>query len=166
MRCQPPERVPVLSTLALEFAVCTRWFCSVPGETWPNRNFVHSATSDGTTIIVTRFYENQTIFELLEKAGKTWRIYYDDTPQVWAFKHLWDTPDQASNWFRFADFATTSRPATCPITPSSSQTTARQCTWRSPTRATASIPATTWSPTTSTTPTPRIPTATSSGAKR
>ena len=106
MRCQPPERVPVLSTLALEFAVCTRWFCSVPGETWPNRNFVHSATSDGTTIIVTRWYENQTIFELLEKAGKTWRIYYDDTPQVWAFKHLWDTPDQASHWFRFADFAT------------------------------------------------------------
>jgi phospholipase C len=106
MRCQPPERVPVLSTLALEFAVCTRWFCSVPGETWPNRNFVHSATSDGTTIIVARWYENPTIFELLEKAGKTWRIYYDDTPQVWAFKHLWDTPDQASHWFRFADFAT------------------------------------------------------------
>ena len=105
MRCQAPQQVPVLSTLALQFAVCSRWFCSVPGETWPNRNFVHAATSDGTTIIVTRFYENPTVFEQLEQAGKTWRIYYDDTPQVWAFKHLWDTPARARNWFRFADFA-------------------------------------------------------------
>src|SRR5690242_3021177 len=35
MACQPPGNVPVLATLAREFAVCTRWFCSVPGETWP-----------------------------------------------------------------------------------------------------------------------------------
>jgi Phosphoesterase family len=47
MRSQTPEQVPVLSTLAQQFAVCCRWFCSVPGETWPNRNFVHAATSDG-----------------------------------------------------------------------------------------------------------------------
>jgi phospholipase C len=106
MGCQTPQQVPVLSTLALQFGVCTRWFCPVPGETWPNRNFVHAATSDGTTIIVTRFYENPTIFELLEQAGKTWRIYYDDTPQVWAFKGLWDNEKRAGNWFRFGDFAT------------------------------------------------------------
>jgi phospholipase C len=107
MRSQPPDRVPVLSALALNFAVCTRWFCSVPGETWPNRNFVHAATSDGETIITPRFYENPTVFEMLEQAGKTWRIYYDDTPQVWAFKHLWDpTGDRGSKWFRSADFAT------------------------------------------------------------
>ncbi|MDP9073832.1 MAG: alkaline phosphatase family protein [Actinomycetota bacterium] len=106
MRCQAPAQVPVLSALALQFTVCSRWFCSVPGETWPNRNFVHAATSDGTTVIITRFYENPTVFEMLEKGGRSWRIYYDDTPQVWAFKHLWDTPDRAANWFRFADFAT------------------------------------------------------------
>jgi phospholipase C len=105
MRCQSPDAVPVLSTLALQFAVCTRWFCSVPGETWPNRNFAHAGTSDGTTVIVIRFYENPTIFELLERANKTWRIYYDDVPQVLAFKHLWDTPERARNWFRSADFA-------------------------------------------------------------
>ena len=29
MRSQPPDQVPVLSTLALQFGVCTRWFCSV-----------------------------------------------------------------------------------------------------------------------------------------
>ncbi len=51
MRCLAPEKVPVLGTLAREFAVCTRWHCSVPGETWPNRNFLHAATSDGSVDI-------------------------------------------------------------------------------------------------------------------
>src|SRR5579859_7579846 len=70
MRCQSPEQDPVLSQLALGFGVCTRWFASVPGETWPNRNFLHAATSDGTTNIEIRFYDNKTIFEVLEEAGK------------------------------------------------------------------------------------------------
>jgi len=103
MLCQDPANVPVLSTLALHFGVCTRWFCSVPGETWPNRNFLHAATSDGETDIDPRFYSNPTIFELLERAGRSWRIYYDDTPQVWAFKNLWDSDERRANWFRFTD---------------------------------------------------------------
>jgi phospholipase C len=106
MACQPPENVPVLARLATEFAVCSRWFCSVPGETWPNRNFAHAATSDGQTEIEIRPYTNQTIFELLERAGADWRIFYDDTPQVWAFPALWDTPERHAKWFpldRFAD---------------------------------------------------------------
>ncbi|HEX4754612.1 MAG TPA: alkaline phosphatase family protein [Candidatus Dormibacteraeota bacterium] len=104
MLCQPDSQVPVLSQLAREFAVCTRWFCPVPGETWPNRNFLHAATSDGETDIDLRFYDNPTIFELLEKNGKSWRIYYDDTPQVWAFRELWDTADRHANWYPFPDF--------------------------------------------------------------
>lgn len=105
MACQPAKRVPVLSTLALEFAVCVRWFCSVPGETWPNRNFLHAATSDGETAIYPRLYTNPTIFELLEKHGRDWRIYHDDTPQAWAFPNLWDTPERHAKWFRFEAFA-------------------------------------------------------------
>jgi phospholipase C len=105
MACQAPKKVPVLSTLALEFAVCVRWFCSVPGETWPNRNFMHAATSDGETGIYPRLYTNPTIFEQLEEHGKSWRIYHDDTPQVWAFPNLWDTPGRHAKWFRFDAFA-------------------------------------------------------------
>ncbi len=104
MLCQPPEQVPVLSTLALQFAVCTRWFCSVPGETWPNRNFLHAASSDGETNIDIRLFTNPTIFELLEEHGKTWRIYHDDTPQAWAFVNLWDRPERLANWFEFSEF--------------------------------------------------------------
>ncbi|HUZ35357.1 MAG TPA: alkaline phosphatase family protein [Streptosporangiaceae bacterium] len=105
MQCQPPEQVPVLAKLALEFAVCARWFCSVPGETWPNRNFAHAATSDGQTDIEIRPYTNQTIFEVLERSGADWRIYHDDTPQVWAFPALWDTPERHAKWFPLDQFA-------------------------------------------------------------
>ena len=104
MRCQPPDNVPVLTGLAAGFGVCSRWFASVPGETWPNRNFLHAATSDGTTDIEPRFYDNRTIFEVLEDAGRSWHIYYDDTPQVWAFSRLWQD-GRAANWFRSAEFA-------------------------------------------------------------
>ena len=34
MWCWDPSRIKALATLALEFGVCTRWYCSVPGETW------------------------------------------------------------------------------------------------------------------------------------
>jgi phospholipase C len=104
MRCQPERNVPVLSTLAMEFAVCDHWFCSVPGETWPNRNYMHAATSAGQTNIEIRPYYDRTIFELLEGQEVSWRVYHDDTPQVWAFPRLWDTPHRHGNWFPSAKF--------------------------------------------------------------
>jgi len=105
MACQPPEQVPVLATLALEFAVCTRWFCSVPGETWPNRNFMHAATSDGEVDIDARFYTDRTIFEVLEENGGDWHVYHGDVPQLWAFPKLWDIPNRHAKWFNLAEFA-------------------------------------------------------------
>ena len=50
MECFDPERLPALTTLAREFCVCDRWFSAVPGPTWLNRFFAHSATSDGMII--------------------------------------------------------------------------------------------------------------------
>lgn len=89
MRCQPGTHLPVLSKLAKEFAVCTRWFSSVPGQTWPNRNFAHAMTSDGEVDNSIRLYSNETIFELLGRHEKSWRIYHQGAPQSWAFRRLW-----------------------------------------------------------------------------
>jgi len=47
MNCYTPKQVPVLSKLAKEFAVLDQYFCSVPSQTLPNRDFVHAATSNG-----------------------------------------------------------------------------------------------------------------------
>jgi phospholipase C len=47
MTCFTPDQTPVLSGLARGFAVCDEWFCSVPSQTLPNRDFIHAATSCG-----------------------------------------------------------------------------------------------------------------------
>jgi phospholipase C len=107
MRCFSPTAAPVLTALAKHYAVLVNWYASVPGETWPNRNFAHAATSHGTTEIVLRFYDDPTIFDLLGDDG--WRVYHQGVPQVWAFPATWITERRRDN-FRdtgrlFADIA-------------------------------------------------------------
>jgi len=76
-----PEQLPVLTTLATEFAVFNRWFSSIPGPTLCNRAFAHYGTSFGH-VGMEVFYANQkfkSIYERLEAAGKRAKIYYFDT---------------------------------------------------------------------------------------
>src|SRR5260370_539175 len=40
MNCFDPARIPVLTDLAKRYAVCDRWFSSVPGPTLPNRSYI------------------------------------------------------------------------------------------------------------------------------
>jgi phospholipase C len=61
LQCFTPERLPVLASLAKAYAVCEHWFCSVPGATWPNRNFAHAATSAGEVDIHLKAYKDRTI---------------------------------------------------------------------------------------------------------
>ena len=91
MGCYPPKLLPAMTTLAREYAVCSRWFCSLPSETWPNRLFAHAGTSDNLVENDVRFYSNRTVFELLSKANpkRSWQIYAGDIPQVSAFRKLW-----------------------------------------------------------------------------
>ncbi|MFJ4045922.1 alkaline phosphatase family protein [Microbacterium sp. NPDC089987] len=80
-----PEMLPVLSTLAAEFAVFDHWYAAVPSQTFCNRSFFHASTSHG-------FVTNQagggylkwlgapaapTIFNRLEEKKLGWRIYID-----------------------------------------------------------------------------------------
>jgi phospholipase C len=75
-----PERLPVLTTLALEFAVFNGWFSSIPGPTLCNRAFAHYGTSFGH-VDMNIFYPNtifKSIYQRLEAAGKSAKIYYFD----------------------------------------------------------------------------------------
>lgn len=82
-----------LADLASAYGVCARWHCSIPGETWPNRNFAVAGTSDGAVDIEYRLFTDRTIFESLEDnytgSAPPWRVYFGDIPQVLAFKRLW-----------------------------------------------------------------------------
>ncbi len=121
-----PSQVPALYELATQFAVCDQWFSSLPGPTWPNRFFLHGASSAGLDHspsmeeilewdTVDGFgYPNGSLFDLLNGAGVSWRLYndldnsYSDDPyygslfgaipQVAALKHidLWDVHSLSS----------------------------------------------------------------------
>lgn len=80
-----PDEVPIITTLANEFALFDNYFCSYPGCTNPNRMFVHMGTCDGcvgneqTKGQIT----NTTIQEVLENNGLTWKYYYEDDAEEW-----------------------------------------------------------------------------------
>lgn len=87
LRCFPADALPALHTLAREFAICNKWFSSVPGPTWPNRFFVHCATSGGYLDNALRDYGMRTLFQNLSGASVNWRVYYHDAPQSLALRH-------------------------------------------------------------------------------
>jgi len=97
MQCFQPDQLPVLSTLAAEFAMFNFWYSSLPGPTWPNRFFVHAASSGGLTdspstmqIVAGFSFQNGTIYDRLTQAGKDWRIYHDGLPQTAGISSLRD----------------------------------------------------------------------------
>ncbi len=108
MKCfDTRTQLPVIYQLATEFALCDQWFSSLPGPTWPNRFFVHGASSAGwagspsTGNIVGwetpgggfTYPSGSSIFDALSNARMQWRVYVDENgpvlggiPQVAALK--------------------------------------------------------------------------------
>lgn len=118
MKCFPPERVPVINALAREFAVCDHWFSSMPGPTWPNRFFIHAASSgrlddspSGADILSWELidgyrFENGTIFDRLDENCIDWEIFEgDEFPQSFAISgmHLNRLEGRFTHFERFAD---------------------------------------------------------------
>lgn len=87
-----PESLPVYATLASEFAVFDRWFSSIPGPTQPNRLFVYSATSHGSTSHVKKLlakgFPQKTIFDSLHENGMNFGIYYQNVPNTLFYRNL------------------------------------------------------------------------------
>ncbi|CAB3784605.1 alkaline phosphatase family protein [Paraburkholderia caffeinilytica] len=86
----PRGFLPALHTLGEQFTVCDKWFSSLPGPTWPNRYFALTGTSMGEVgmpagldALNPRWYTEQdqdTIFDRLNDAEKTWKVYFYDFP--------------------------------------------------------------------------------------
>jgi phospholipase C len=87
MKCFSPERLPVLTTLAREFAVCDYWFCSLPAQTWPNRFFIHCATSDGL-VDNSAMIDRRTIYHNLNDRNVSWFLYWGDAAQAWMIRSM------------------------------------------------------------------------------
>ena len=74
------NQLPVLTTIALEFAVFNRWFASIPGPTICNRAFAHYGTSFGRVdmnpIDINEPFK--AIYDRLIAAKHTAKLYYFD----------------------------------------------------------------------------------------
>lgn len=94
-----PSQIPVISQLANEYVLFDNWYSSMPGPTWPNRFFVHTASSGGLATSPTSFqtsgaailpsspfrFQNGSIYDRLDQHNLPWRVYHGDVhPQVLA----------------------------------------------------------------------------------
>ncbi|NNC13724.1 hypothetical protein HII28_17810 [Planctomonas sp. JC2975] len=100
-----PEMLPVFSALARSFAVFDHWHCAVPSQTFCNRSFFHASTSHG---FVTNGQgggpdkwlnapDVPTLFNRLQDAGLSWRVYYD-AEQVVSLTGLLHAPSIERYW--------------------------------------------------------------------
>ncbi|HET9280688.1 MAG TPA: alkaline phosphatase family protein [Candidatus Angelobacter sp.] len=85
-----PTQLPMLHWLANNFVVCDHWYSSIPGPTWPNRFFVHGASSNGINYSPSPVqigewelpldgfkYPKGSIYGLLQGKGVFPRLYAD-----------------------------------------------------------------------------------------
>ncbi|MBV8046472.1 MAG: alkaline phosphatase family protein [Paludibacterium sp.] len=113
MRSFSREQLPVLNALAREFVLCDAWYSSLPGPTWPNRFFVHAASSAGLDDSPSNMataedfalgfdLPNGTIFDRLTSKGLDWKVIEGDAfPQVLAIKGM--TAAEANGHFHDID---------------------------------------------------------------
>ncbi len=101
MQCYAPNQLSILTTLAQEFAICDHWFSSMPGPTWPNRFFIHAASSGGldhspalpselSSVLFNGYkFDNGTIYDQLDDENISWTIYHGDAfPQALAISGM------------------------------------------------------------------------------
>lgn len=72
--------LPLYDHLAREFAVCDRWFCAVPGATWPNRLYAVTGQSGGRKDNTGKipWYDLPSFLRHLDAANVSWRWYAHD----------------------------------------------------------------------------------------
>jgi phospholipase C len=84
------EQLPFYYSLASQFPIGDRYFCSVMAQTYPNRRFLIAATALGDVStnasgISSTDAPNGTIFDRLDTYGITWKDYYPDIPTAALF---------------------------------------------------------------------------------
>ena len=99
--------LPVHDHLASEFAVCDRWFSSVPGATWPNRLYAVCGSAAGSRddlpLNLPPLYHRPSFVRHLDAHGISWRWYSFETGTL----RLADRHYRLGHLDRFAFFSHT-----------------------------------------------------------
>jgi phospholipase C len=79
--------LPFAYSLAAAFTVGDKWFCSMPGPTYPNRRFLLAGTAYGATVTAPSTLFNGppahgTIFDSLSAHHINWCNYFSDLPMT------------------------------------------------------------------------------------
>jgi phospholipase C len=109
-----PEMLPIMSALARGYAVCDRWFASVPTQTIPNRAFAAAATSQGRLDNHVKNFTCPSIFGRMSEQGIDWAIFgYKRDPLTRL--DFTDTRDADESHFgHFSDFQARADAGTLP----------------------------------------------------
>ena len=87
------EDQPFYYSVYRQFPIADRYFCSVLGQTYPNRRYLLAATSigqiDDTTPAATDYPAHGTIFDELDAHGITWKDYFSTTASTELFPPLY-----------------------------------------------------------------------------
>ncbi len=102
------QTLPFYWGLASTFVLCDRWFCSLLGQTFPNRRYLQAATSVGIVstdpqeVLDTPVAPNGVIWERLNDHGITWKDYAFDLPDILLFPTFYQS--NADHVHTFDDF--------------------------------------------------------------
>jgi phospholipase C len=103
---------PFYYSLASVFPIADRYFCSVLGQTYPNRRYLMAATSlgmvnDDQVWLLANYPKNGTIFDQLNAHGISWKDYWSSTPitstLLWPYLFVKD-PDNLTRLAPIDDF--------------------------------------------------------------
>lgn len=108
-----PNDVPISYALAQEFGVFDRWFCSVPGNTMPNRAYLHACTSEGMAYndvpTLIRGHKGKMIYESVMEEGYNWVNYFQEVPATMVHTYprtvVNDGNDHLRHYSRFVEDA-------------------------------------------------------------
>lgn len=94
--------------MASTFATSDRWFSPAPSRSPTNRYYGFAGTSEGIAYNVdaTHKVTHKTIFQLLDEAGITWKVYHvppptkpnDPIPAGYFLDYQWQQDHQAGHW--------------------------------------------------------------------
>ena len=101
------DKLPVITTLAKNYALFNGWFSSIPGPTLCNRAFAHYGTSFGNVGMNVFYYEKTyaSIYERLVAAGHSAKLYYFDaaSSSLEVVNLLQDQPQLFGTFDQFLD---------------------------------------------------------------
>jgi len=103
MQCFDNNSLPIINTLANEFAVIDRWYSDVPGPTIPNRLYAWMASSKGlgddTESRVIEGFSGTNVFQMLDETyansgSDAWRVYFQQVPSPITLDYTRTRPKQ------------------------------------------------------------------------